>query len=291
MPKRRDVLDLPVPRSACALMQHLQFLVSRQGYLYWCGGSIEPEKLADFVQKMHARYRVALSPRMRAYDRQCGRALASLVVFPHGDKVLWWVLSDGGAGGLADPTAPDFRVSRHAMRADGHVVFDDYVLVYATKTSPRMVLDARSGTAIEILKDVSTWTWKIRSPVVTQLKADVDAYCKKLDYGKEPDAKGAGWGLRCFLLEQRQRPLFAGVRWQVVGLHRYAKDAWQPRRGDWVARHAKLATIYGNRAGTLTPIERVTHQLPRMIRERIYDSPALTIRDLCVPKDAAAPRR
>ena len=262
-------------------MQHLQSLVSRQGYVYWCGGSIEPAKLEEFAMKMSARYRVALSPRMRAYDRKRGRALVSFVVFPHGDKVLWWLLSDGGAGGLADPTSPDFHVSRHAMRADGHLVFEDYVLVYATKKSPRTVVDARSGKAIEILKNVSTWTWKIRSPVMAKLKADVDGYSQRLDYGKEPDENGDGWGLRRFLVGQRRRPLFAGVRWQIIALHRYAKDAWQPRRGDWVARHAKLAASYGKRAGTLMPMERVQQQLPRMIRERVYDEPPLTIRALC----------
>ncbi len=102
---------------------------------------------------------------MRAYDREHGRALASFVVFPHGGKVLWWLLSDGSTCGLADPVAPDFHVIRHAMRAEGHIMFDDYVLVYANKKSPRVVPDARFKKGKEILKDVSSWTWKVRSPL------------------------------------------------------------------------------------------------------------------------------
>ncbi len=132
--KPLSVLDLPVPRSQTALMQLLQLLVGRERYRYWCGGTVRKDKLAAFAEKMSKRYALTRNARQRSYDRKRGLACVQLLVRPAvGDNVQWWLVSTAGKGGLADPASPDAQVARHADSKAGHVVVDDYVLLYTTK--------------------------------------------------------------------------------------------------------------------------------------------------------------
>src|ERR1700754_920486 len=139
-------LSLPVPRSATALMQHLQLLAGREGHRHWCGGVVDAQKFSGFVAKMASRYPICKTTRQRTYDRTRGRAVVHLVAQPiDGARIVWWLLSDAGVGGLADCSMPDAHVAADAMSADGHIVFGDYVLLYATKREQRTVVDARTG--------------------------------------------------------------------------------------------------------------------------------------------------
>lgn len=275
-------LELPVPRSATALMQLLQLLVGRERHQLWCGGAIAPSKLPAFVKKFSERYPITRSTRGRSYDRKRGRAVTHFVAFPTGDIVLWWLLSDAGRGGLGDPASPDAHVARNAMHADSHITYADYVLLYATKKETHTVPDRRTGKPKAITSDTSTWTWKLRSAVMSELRAAVDECCRQLAYGEEGSAERRAWGLRGLLAMQRQRPLFSGVRNQVIDLHRYARDAWQPQRPKWLARHGELARRYGAAAGVLRPLNDVIeNRLPKMRRLPVYDNPPLTIGAVC----------
>jgi hypothetical protein len=280
----KSALDLPVPRSDTALMQYLQHLVGREGHRLWCGGTVPRKKFAAFVEKMAARYPIARDTRGRAYDRKRGRAVVHFVVFPAGaDAVSWWLLSSSGQGGLADPASPDAHVAQDAMSAASHITHADYVLLYATKTAAHAVTDAKSGKVRRFVKDTSTWTWKMRAEVVAQERARIDRCCSALEYGAEsgPDGKSPGWGLRGLLAELRARPLFSGVRNQVIDLHRYARDAWSKQRGKWLERHPDYARRYGQHAGQLRPLNEVlARRLPMMRRMKVFDSPALRIADL-----------
>lgn len=246
--------------------------------------------LCDWSRAESVQKRVHDRVHDRAHDRVHEEAQGSTVstrttavpVMHAGrSDMLWWLVSTVGKGGLADTTSPDARVSRDAMAADAHLTFRDYVLLYATKKEPRTIRKTRSGHTIAVFKDTSTWTWQMRRPIVSALRAQVDSHCVRLEYGAESADGRSGWGLRGLLEMQRQRPLFAGVRHQVYDLHRYAEDAWQSRRGLWRAAHPDLARRYGEQAGALRPLRSITREhLPKMIRLKVYGGVPLRLSDL-----------
>jgi|SRR5689334_22755265 len=286
MDEKPDPLTIAVPRNRTALMQLLQLLVGREKYLYWCGGVLERKKLTKFASKMAARYPILRNTRQRSYDRTRDLAVVQFVAFPNSNQVHWWLLSSAGAGGLADPGMPDASVSHNAMDADHHLTLGDYVLLYATKREPHTVTDRRSNRERVILKDTSTWTWKLRRDVMTEIRTSIDECCKRIDYGHEGSSSQNPWGLRGLLAAQRRRPLFAGVRNQVIDLHRYARDEWEPCRKVWIGRHSALAARFGQTAGALRPLNEVlTDYLPKMPRLPVYDEPRLTLRIVCEGKD------
>lgn len=277
----RDPLDLAVPRNQTVLMQHLQLLVGREEHRGWCGGFVERHKLPGFLEKLAVRYPITRNSRERSYDRKRGLAVVHFIAYPAGDRAQWWLLSDAGKGGLADATSPDARVAHDAMAGEHHLTVDDYVLLYATKKEAHTVRDRRSGRERVIFKDTSTWTWKLRSDVVSGIRAAIDECCARLDYGHEGDDTIRPWGLRGLLATQRRRPLFSGVRNQVIELHRYARDRWDARRPLWLTRYPALAKQYGVRAGALRPLnEVVTRYLPKMRRLPVYGPKPTRLRDL-----------
>ena len=316
----QTIYDLRLPRNATALMQHLQRLVGVELYRYWCGGTIATEKLPAFLNKMSARYPITRNARGRAYDRSRGRAAMHMVVYvePHEFRarsyadcvpnpardrahragapasagsaqtmsgppltVWWWLVSTEGVGGLADTGTPDAHVARDAMGADSHIVFGDYVLLYATKKEPKAIKDLRTGRTREVLAEKSSWTWKIRSDVIAQVRAAVDQACARDEYGAETSDGRPGWGLRGILAAQRQRPLFSGVRTQVLDLHKHAEERWARSRPRWLKAHPELASRYKGKAGALRPLTTIVREfLPKMTRHRVYDDPPFSVADL-----------
>ncbi len=279
--KPSDPLALRVPRNLTALLQHLQLLVGREAHRWWCGGLIARDKLPAFAEKMAARYPILRNTRQRSYGRQRGRASLHFVAFPVGEQVAWWLLSSTGSGGLADPASPDHHVARDALTRDGHLAFMDYVLLYAHKREPRHITDKKTGRVKTLHTDVSTWTWQLNQEVLTELRRGIEACCERLEYGDEGGPGRRPWGLRGLLAAQRARPLFSGVRTQVLELHREAIAAWGSRRPLWLQRHPELATRYGAAAGSLRSAAEVAKvALPKMTRISVYDDPPRTLRDL-----------
>lgn len=286
----RSPLDFAVPRNQTATMQLLQRLVGREGHRYWCGGAIAAGKVTRFLDKMAGRYPAILrNTRERSYDRRRGRAAMHMILCspmngaPAAQSPLfqWWLLSDNGPGGLADPSSADAHVAGDAMSANGHLIMHDYVLLYATKRAPHTVTDRRTGHVKRVWTDTSSWTWRIRGPVMAEIRASVDACCQSRELGITPLDGGVGTGLRGLLAAQRARPLFAGVRNQVIDLHRYAGDVWSRHRAAWVAVHPRLAEDHGSEVSF--PFRRTRELidiLPTMRQIRIYDTPARTIADL-----------
>jgi len=282
-------LELLVPRNGTAVLLHLQRLVGREGHQRWCGGKIIPAKVPAFLEKMADRYPILRNTRERSYDRHRGRAVVHLVVSPPfgtaarrpSPALLWWLLSDGGTGGLADPVSPDAHVARDAMSGAGHVQVHDYVLMYATKRQPHEVADRRTGNVRRIWTDTSTWTWKIQQSVMTEIRTSINASCAALELGSEPDIAQGGSGLRGLLAAQRARPLFSGVRNQVIELHEHARDTWARHRSAWIAAHPLVSKRYD--AGALRSLEEIMSlHLPTMRQIRIYDTPPHSIQDLVI---------
>jgi hypothetical protein len=310
------ILDTPIPRNETALMQHLLRLVGVERHRYYISGSCPLTRLAPFLQKMTALYPLTRNKRGRTYDRHCGRAAVHLIVYPlipaipHlsrssgvyalGDaraynrrivealhahlpsaKVVWWIVSGDGKGGLNDPAMPDHQVMRDAMRAEVHIEFGDYVLLYAHKKEPREIIDRHSGRTRTILKDTSTWTWKLRGRVFNEVRVALEACCARMDLGREPGIDTAGTGLRGLLAAERSRPLFSGVRSQVLDLERHARTHWRSRVKMWRGAHPIIVQEEGDAAGQLKPIARVLQEdLPKKILIPIYADPPLRVRDI-----------
>jgi hypothetical protein len=286
-------LSLAVPRNQTALMQHLQLLAGREGHRIWCGGVIDRTKLAAFVAKMAVRYPITRNTRQRTYDRTRGIAVVHFVAYPLNDKVHWWLLSDEGKGGLSDPAREDTRVARNAMSAEGHITFGDYVLLYATKQEWREVECPKTKESRRFLRQTSTWTWKLRSEVVRELKRGIQCCCEQLEYGSEGGNGQKTWGLRGLLAAMRARPLFSGVRSQVLQLHREATDLWKPRQKLWRDRHPAYVMQYGQAAGALIPVrELLASRMPKMRRIRVFDDPPVTlahlVKDIAIIASTAA---
>jgi len=264
-----SVLDLRIPIGKTVLMQHLQTLVLR-GNPYWIGGVIAPEKLPKLAAKMADRYPVLRDERGRTYDRSRGLASAHFIAFgTTGGNVAWWVLTSDGQGGLADKKSPDAHVAKHAMRANGHIEFDDYVLLYAHKKDARTLMDAKTGREKQVIKDCSTWTWKMTPVAYGHVMAAIESDVKALNFGR--DDSDHLEGLRGTLAYQRRRPLFSGVRSQVLQLHREADSQWGLVRKAWLGRYTVLAAKYGDKAGRLQSLNEITSQhLPKMGRFKVF---------------------
>lgn len=269
MKSTQNVMTLPIPRSKTALMQHLQTLVLR-GNPWWIGGVVQPQKFEAFALKMAARYPLLRDERGRTYDRSKGQAAFHFVAFRTAGVIAWWILCSDGTGSLTMPGGPDSSSARHAMRADGHITFEDYVLLYAHKKDARTIRDSTTGKEKKVIKDCSTWTWKLRNPIYSELVSALEKEVRDLCYGDDSQ-NVAPYGLRGLLAFQRRRPLFSGVRSQVLELHRVAEDKWARVRALWIGRHPRLAAQYGDNAGKLRSIREVTSKhLPKMGRFKVF---------------------
>jgi hypothetical protein len=264
-----NVLELRIPIVKTVLMQHLQTLVLR-GNPYWIGGVIAPAKLPKLAAKMADRYPVLRDERGRTYDHSRGLASAHFVAFKITEgNVAWWVLTSEGRGGLADKKAPDAHVAKHALKANGHIEFEDYVMLYAHKKDARTLMDAKTGKEKQVIKDCSTWTWKMTPVAYGQVIAAIERDVKELNFGR--DDAGNFDGLRGTLAYQRRRPLFSGVRSQVLQLHREADSQWGLVRNAWLGRYTMLAARYGDNAGRLRSLKEITSQhLPKMGRFKVF---------------------
>ncbi|NMM06957.1 hypothetical protein [Polaromonas sp.] len=270
MKTTHDVLNLRVPTGKTVLLQHLQTLVLR-GNPYWIGGFVALSKLPALAAKMATRYPILRDERARTYDRSKGLASAHFVAYPTRGEVAWWVLTSEGRGGLADRKVPDAHVAKHALAATGHIVFEDYVLLYAHKKDARTVVDAKTGKDKRVIKDCSTWTWKMTDVAYRQALASVEQEVKALNFGRDDGA--ALDGVRGMLAFQRRRPLFSGVRSQVLQLHREAESRWGLVRRAWLGIYTQLAARYGDSAGRLRPLKEITSQfLPKMGRFKVFGS-------------------
>ncbi len=274
-------LLIKIPRNKTVLMQHLQLLVFRRHY-WWCSGVISASKMGGFVAKMAVRYPITRTARGRAYDRTRGRAAVHFIAFPlKNNQVVWWLLSDEGKGGLNDSTTPDAHVAKNAMTGDGHVIFTDYVLHYAHKKDARHLPDKKTGKDKLVLKDVSTWTWKLTDTAFNETKATIERAAVNFEYGDEGAHGRRPWGVLGILACQRSRPLFSGVRTQVIELHRHADSHWGRVKRKWQGQHSAERQLDAGDAGELRTLKEVMScHLPKMVRIAVYGDDPKTVGDL-----------
>lgn len=276
--KIHSLLDLRVPSSLTGLMQLLRRYAGIEEYRQYCSGQIAQDRLPSFLAKMEERYpALTRSFRSRCSDRQRGIARMQMIVWPmyprgpvHSKSPLqriyaaihppcpsawlWWLLSTAGTGGLCHPGVPDFHVARDAMLVEHHITVGDYVLMYQHKRKI-ITVRPRNGRARTLMRGTSTWTWSIRASVMREVRAEIDACCRR------------GSGVAGMLAAQRQRPLFAGVRNQVIELHRYARDSV-----------GRLNSAQTDELMSLPVV--MEHHLPKMVALPVYGTAPLLVRDL-----------
>ena len=289
-PTADPIENLLYPSGKTVLMQQLQTLVLR-GNNYWVGGVSHPDKILGLAYKFAKVYPLTRDERGRVYDRSLGKAGVHFLFYPTERGVVWWLLSGPGKGGLdarSKEPGPDAIQAGNARAKGGHISFEDYVLLFAHKRDARTIQDARTGKEKQVIKDASTWTWKLLDRAYGEVVALIRSEAFALNYGNEPIAGKPADGLRGALYYQRQRPLFGGVRAQVLQCHREARDAWTPRRKRWLQIHTRFAEQYGDRAGQLMTLAELTKKhLPKMRRFRVFGDPTRTLSSLV--RSQAAP--
>ncbi len=267
--------EVKVPRTQTGTLQLIQLYVI-SGHTYWVGGFVPTDRWEGFLLKMAARYRLDRSERMRVYDRQHEKASVHLVAVLNEDKrkVRWMLLSTAGAGGLLDKAVSPTEQPGDALKADGRLVWADYELVYANKkwTETQMV----KGNARKVVKQDSTWTWRITPEAARGVGAAIKEACASMD----PLA------VRNVLKYQVMRPLFAGVRQQVVEFGQHACVEWLPFHKRWLkAQSEHFQQGYKDIEKLLKPPKR--EALPFMTRMKVYHDVPVYVADLALLATAA----
>jgi hypothetical protein len=149
---------------------------------------------------------------------------------------------------------PDARVSHDALAAEHHIRVRDYVLMRRGKRIP-VRSKVCGGAERTTWRETTTLTWSMDADAMNSIYSRIDACCRR------------GFGVGNLLAEQRRRPLFAGIRGQVIQLHRYARDE--------VCRVSPQ-----QRGGLLDMRALVTEYLPKMIRVPVYDDLPRRVRDV-----------
>jgi len=269
----RTLPEVRVPRNLTATLQLIQLFVI-SAHTFWIGGTVVIDRWELFLRKMAGRYKLDRSERMRVYDRQHARASVHLVARPSADgrKVQWMLLSTEGKGGLLDMEVSPLEKPGNARLAEGRLTWGDYELVYASKKWVEAYrATARSGKTKErrVLRRGSTWTWRITQEAARGVSAAILDACASMD----------PFTVRNVLEHQATRPLFAGVREQVVQFGQQAREAWRPRHNDWlVQQKPALRVTYCEIDRLLKP--HAFKDLYIMTKIKVYDDVPVMVYEL-----------
>lgn len=249
--------SIKVPRNQTAAMQLLQ-LYTQSGHFYWTAGVVLRSKLKRFIEKL-ASFRIDRDSPGRAYDKSKRLASTHLVLLESPGEMLSWILvSTKGKGGLSDPEAPVLGPVRDTRLSGQHLTLKNYELLHMEKRIKRTRVikfkQDRDGKRQEVQEErtetikTTTWTWRMTPARMREHEAFIVALAKQRD-----DA-----GLAAELEALAMMPLFSGVRGQVLKLYAEAK---------------KLAGKFKLDPPTVP-------QLPFLVKQPIYATPAITLFDI-----------
>lgn len=222
-----------IPNRTTAVMQ-LALLLAQSGHRFWCSDVYQPQHLPKLVAKYP--YRLPRDKPGRAYDRRKGLASVHLIVQAEGPLLRWLMMSTAGRQGLADVTMPPPAKVYDLVFAGQHLIWHGYELLRLPKRLPE-------GKSIETL------TWRLQPERLRAHEA------RLVDRAKHHDRTAVLGHVEAL----RAMPLFAGIRTQVICLHREAAKVWRK----------------------LNPTELPPcPSLPYMVKLPIYDRPPCTLLDL-----------
>ncbi len=190
-------------RYKTAVMQRMQQLVARGGYLWYTHGEVNAARASRLAQKFADKYGVHFNENQRSYARGRGRANAYLLMYPKKDHATfrWWLLATEGSGLVHDEETL-FRVTdaHHRLTWSG-----DYELVQLT----------REGRSKPV------FTWRMTRACYEGWHNRIRQAVRKT--GTEEGVKQAIWTLY-------RAPGFSEVRHQVKRLTYQLEKEWQRTR-------------------------------------------------------------
>jgi len=205
---------LRAPRNRSACLWHLLNLASRGHRFHTSGVIHDVRKVPGFVDKMHVRYGVLLSPSGQRKRRASGYPTARLVVYRDWDGGwCWWLLFAGPEARVRALTNAHREAVQDAERTDGRLRFrDEYML--RPRQRPR---EQGGGRA---------WTWfmtrKVQQAVERELVALAAGHGQRRERTDD---------LLAAVRRLRQRPMFGGVRNQASHALLRASRVWHKTHG------------------------------------------------------------
>lgn len=176
----------------------------RNGYRWWCAGTVPIEKAAAWASKAEALYHVSEDRNRRARAKKAGRGSAYLLMYPldrsvHNNRLGWILL-------VTDGIHAAHQGEKLRQAEDDPVMMFGYALV----REPRKE------------KSKPVWTWRMSR----------DTYQAWRERIIDTVRRGSDYDIRQLLKTLSGAPGFSAIRAQVKSLHRLVGY-------EWVARHGK----------------------------------------------------
>lgn len=206
-----DPAAFEVPTTKAGAMSYLLLMVS-MGHHHWHRGEVRADKALGFVGKMHALYPELLlkeTARMRAKAKK--RSNLRLVLFPDLQRpgyIQWWLLATPGSGLVYE------RERMKSVHEHPLLWLDQYQIQRVTS----VFKPGKSGAK----QQKQTWSWSLQREYRASLRDSVKSYAD----AEAPDAIRALAGL---FKRLRVMPMFAGIRDDIEGLDRYARESFDKK--------------------------------------------------------------
>lgn len=196
------MLKIPLNKAAC--MQHLLMLQTR-GYGYWNRGEVRFDKALPLYEKLRSLYPIDATHDAKAWARKTGKYACHLVMYPHDkdrEKLMFWLLATAGKppAGMADIHQRE-KLSSIADKDCGLTWRDQYI-----------VAGRKDG-------DRERRTWQMQAQYMNHMRAEMEQAC----------IEGAP-AVKELWVRMLRRPMFGGIRDQVIELDDYCRRRWKNRR-------------------------------------------------------------
>lgn len=217
MPAQTARPPLRIPRSKTAAMLRLQQL--SRDHQWWTRGVVSAARLPSLVSKFDTQFGVLDPSSTRTRKRGGGVPTAYMVVYrqPDTDRWLWWLLVAGHGRDIERLTARYNEVLHRLRREDTPLLWtEEYVLRTGPRGSMTWWLQRRRANDME-------GELRYLASAHGRPKERIDDLCRAVT-------------------RARARPLFAGVRRQVMTALQKGKRRWQKTHGTepWPADDSQL---------------------------------------------------
>lgn len=124
------------------------------GYSHYCQGAVSIDRCAKLVNKFELNYHVLADRNERARRKRTGLGNATLILWLHGNVVLWWLMVTPPGGG--DHAAHTIETLRDANQLKGRIEIEDFELVRLpkkfkkqdAKKKSKVILGAQNNTRL-----------------------------------------------------------------------------------------------------------------------------------------------
>lgn len=175
----------------------------RNGYRWWCSGTVPLEKAQAWAAKAQTLYNVEEDRNRRARSKRAGRGSAYLLMYPLDRSLdnqrIGWILL------VTDGIHAAHQAERPRRAEDDHVTLFGYSLV----REPRPA------------HDKPVWTWRMSRPTY-------EAWRERII---DTVRRGSDFDIRQLLKMLAGAPGFSAIRAQIKALHRFIGYEYARRHG------------------------------------------------------------